>query len=66
MKAITGIIDFFTSVRVELTKVVWPTPQQTLKLTVIVIFVTVIVGFFIGGIDIALTKLLEIVLNQER
>jgi preprotein translocase subunit SecE len=64
MKAITGIIDFLATVRVELTKVVWPTPQQTLKLTVIVILVTVIVGFFVGGIDLALTKLFEIVLNR--
>lgn len=58
------IIDFLSSVRVELAKVVWPMPEQTIKLTVIVIFVTLTVGFFIGGVDYLLTKLLEVVLKK--
>lgn len=52
------IIDFLVGVKVELTRVVWPTPKTTLRLTVIVILVTIIVGFFIGAIDYILTELL--------
>lgn len=48
--------DFLREVRVELDKVVWPTRQQTFKLTVIVIIVTLSVGFFIGGIDFLLQR----------
>ena len=59
-----NVLDFLTEVRVELTKVNWPTPELTIRLTVIVIFVTVVVGFFIGGVDYLLTKLLEIVLKR--
>lgn len=57
-------LDFLSEVKVELSKVVWPTPNQTIKLTVIVIVITLTVGFFIGGVDFILTKLLEIVLKK--
>lgn len=50
-------IDFFKEVRVELEKVVWPTRDQTIRLTLMVIFITIIVGFFIGGVDYLLTEL---------
>lgn len=56
-------LDFISEVRVELSKVVWPTPNQTLKLTVVVILITLAVGFFIGGVDYVLTKLLELILK---
>lgn len=58
------VFDFLASVKVELSKVVWPTPEQTVRLTVIVILVTVTVGFFVGGVDYILTKALEIVLSK--
>lgn len=58
------VVDFLTGVKVELMKVSWPTPSLTVKLTVIVILVTVIVGFFLGGIDYLLTILLERLLKQ--
>ncbi|MBI3486086.1 preprotein translocase subunit SecE [Candidatus Daviesbacteria bacterium] len=57
-------LDFLRTVKVELDKVVWPTRDQTIKLTTIVILVTLIVGFFIGGIDLLLTKLTELLLNR--
>ncbi|MDD2823500.1 MAG: preprotein translocase subunit SecE [Candidatus Daviesbacteria bacterium] len=57
-------LDFIKEVKVELTKVVWPTPNQTIRLTVIVILVTLTVGFFVGGVDLLLTKILEVLLNK--
>lgn len=59
-----AVIDFFTEVKVELSKVVWPSPDLTVRLTLVVIFVTIIVGFFIGGVDYVLTKLLEVILKR--
>lgn len=58
------IIDFFNEVKVELTKVVWPRPDTTIRLTVVVILVTITVGFFIGAVDYLLTILLGLVLNK--
>lgn len=50
-------LDFFREVRVELEKVVWPTREQTIRLTLIVISITVMVGFFVGGVDFIFIKL---------
>lgn len=56
-------IDFFTEVKVELSKVVWPTWGQTVKLTLIVIIITVSVGFFIGALDYSLTELMRLIIK---
>jgi len=44
----------------ELKKVTWPTRNQTVRLTVVVIGISLIIGVYIGIIDILLTKGLEI------
>lgn len=54
---ITATVDFLREVKVELDKVVWPSRIQTIKLTVMVIIVTIVVGFFLGGLDYLLTQL---------
>lgn len=43
---------FFSEVVAELTKVTWPTRAETIKLTVAVIIISLLVGLFIGGLDI--------------
>ena len=53
---ITGV-KFFREVRTELGKVIWPTREETVKLTLLVITVSILVGAFIGGLDIALIRL---------
>lgn len=45
----------------ELKKVSWPSKKETIRLTSIVIGVSLIIGLYIGIIDILLTKGLEIV-----
>jgi preprotein translocase subunit SecE len=42
---------FLTEVIAELKKVTWPTRDETMKLTAVVIAISVIVGLFIGGLD---------------
>lgn len=55
--------QFLKEVRSELEKVVWPTRDDTIKLTIIVVFVALGVGFFIGGIDYLLTQLTSLILK---
>lgn len=52
--------NFLMEVREELGKVVWPTRNEVIRLTAVVIIVSLIVGLFLGGIDFLLTKLLEV------
>lgn len=48
----------------ELKKVVWPTREEVVRLTVAVVVISILVGIFIGGIDLGLTKLLEIIFRR--
>ncbi len=56
------ISDFFGEVRVEVTKVSWPTREEILGSTVVVISVVVILSVFTGVADVFISKLLELLL----
>jgi preprotein translocase subunit SecE len=43
----------------ELKKVTWPSREDTIRLTLIVIGMSLIIGLYVGIIDILLTKGLE-------
>lgn len=47
----------------EMKRVSWPTRQQTTKLTVIVIAISVIVAFYVGGLDFTFTNLLKLIIK---
>jgi preprotein translocase subunit SecE len=47
----TTPIAFLQEVQSELKKVTWPTRAETIKLTAIVIAISILVGAFIGGLD---------------
>ena len=51
------IRTFLTDVRVELKKVSWPTRQDTIASTGVVIVVVFIISFYLGIIDIALSRM---------
>ncbi len=55
---------FLKEVQEELKKVVWPTRDEVIRLTLVVIIISFIVGSFLGGIDIVLVKLTEGFLNR--
>lgn len=44
----------------ELKKVTWPSREETIRLTLIVVGMSLIIGLYIGIIDILLTKGLEV------
>ncbi|MFA6532524.1 MAG: preprotein translocase subunit SecE [Patescibacteria group bacterium] len=53
--------NFATDIIDELKKVSWPTKAETVRLTTIVIIVSLIIGLYVGIIDILLAKGLEII-----
>lgn len=59
-----GPIVFLQEVKAELTKVVWPGRDEVIKLTVVVIAVSVFIGLYIGGLDLAFTKLTDILVKR--
>ena len=54
---------FFGEVKSELTKVTWPTRNQVVRLTGVVIILSLAVGIFVGGLDIAFTKIVELLVK---
>ena len=52
-------IDFLKEVRIELKRVTWPTRQQTIKYTLIVIGLSLAVAAFLGGLDFLFSWLLN-------
>jgi preprotein translocase subunit SecE len=59
----TTPVTFLKEVRDELKKVVWPTKQEVVRLTMVVIIVSLIVGFYLGGLDYIFTKIMAFVLK---
>jgi preprotein translocase subunit SecE len=55
--------EFFEEVSVELKKVSWPTRQQTVNATVVVITVAFIVAFFLGIVDIVLARIVGAIMK---
>ncbi|PIZ47035.1 preprotein translocase subunit SecE [Candidatus Woesebacteria bacterium CG_4_10_14_0_2_um_filter_39_14] len=53
---------FFKEVKSELTKVTWLSRQQTLRLTAIVIAVSVVVAIFISLLDYLFTKIMGLLI----
>jgi len=53
---------FFADIIGELRKVVWPTRQETIRLTLIVIGLCVVMGLLLGAVDYAFSELVAKVL----
>lgn len=63
MQVVTRIKEFVQDVLVEFRKVTWPSRQELINSTTVVIVVTVVLAFFLGGVDVALTRLVERILR---
>jgi preprotein translocase subunit SecE len=61
---VKAAIDYLKEVRFELSKVVWPKRQEVIKLTLIVLIISAIVGIYVGGLDYLFTKTLEFILAR--
>lgn len=55
--------NFLKEAKVELKKVTWPTPKQTLASTSVVIIVVVIVSLFLGIVDFGISKIIRLTLG---
>lgn len=45
------LTTFLKEARIELKKVTWPTREETIRYTMTVIVISVVVAFFLGGLD---------------
>ena len=57
------IIRFLSEAKVELKRVTWPTPKQTMASTTFVLVIVFIVAIYLGIIDYVLAKLVKFILG---
>jgi len=50
------VVQFFQDVVSELRKAIWPTREETIRLTWVVLVVASIVGALLGGFDFVLSR----------
>lgn len=55
----TRLTTFLKEVRLELKKVTWPTRQETIHYTLMVIVISAVTAVFLGGIDFILQYILN-------
>lgn len=64
---IKGIIEqvaqFFREVKIEIKKISWPQRNETIASTSIVIIIVLIIGMFLGMVDVGLARLVKIILS---
>ncbi len=58
------LVQFIKEMRMELGKVSWPARNELTVSTMAVVFLTVVMAGFIGIVDYALVKILEILAGQ--
>ena len=55
--------EFVREVLAEFRKVAWPSRQELINSTVVVIAVTVVVALFLGAVDVVLARIVERILR---
>jgi preprotein translocase subunit SecE len=66
MQVIARVREFTQQVLAEFRKVTWPTRQELVNSTAVVIVVTVVIAFFLGAVDVVLARIVEWVLSGGR
>ncbi len=58
------LISFFTEARAEFGKINWPTMQETVRMTAVVVMLSIGIAAFLGAVDYALLYTLNNYLLQ--
>ena len=55
--AVKNIAQFFREVQIELSKVEWPSANEWIGSTIVVLFLVVVFAIYLGFVDMAFNKL---------
>ncbi len=58
------IVEFFTEVKLELKKVVFPTKKEVIGSTWVVIITVLISALFLGAVDLGLAKFITLAFKR--
>ncbi len=57
------MFKFIQEVRGELIKVTWPTRAETIRISLIVVGISLGVGIYLGGLDFLFTEMLKFLVS---
>jgi preprotein translocase subunit SecE len=60
---VNTVKQFLREVRVELSKVTWPTRKDTLASTSVVLVIVILIAAFLGLVDLGLSRLMRLLLS---
>jgi preprotein translocase subunit SecE len=63
LKRENALIRYFRETRAELRKVTWPTREQAIRLTLIVLAVTTFMAILLGAIDYVFAALFRLIVG---
>ena len=58
------IVNFINEVRLEVSKVTWPKRSEVVRLTLIVLIVSGILGAYVGGVDYVFTRAIALIVTK--
>ena len=58
---LTTITEFLKESKAALAKITWPDRKTTMASTVVVVVVSIIVGAYLGVLDLILSKIFELI-----
>lgn len=65
MKPLESLIDYLRSSKSELEKVSWPSREQTVRYSAMVLGVSIVIGLFFAGLDFGLNHLIDTALSSQ-
>jgi len=57
-----AVIAFLKQVQAEITQVTWPTREEAMRMTAVVILASVLVGVYLGALDYLFTYLMGLII----
>ncbi len=57
------VVQFLRDVRIEMKKVIWPSRQEVINYTVVVLVTVAVVSTYILVLDLALSRLLNLIIS---
>jgi len=63
MEFLTRLREFFQEVAAEFRRVNWPSRQEVAASTVVVLVVVFVLSMYLGAVDVALSRLVEVILK---
>ncbi|MDD2702716.1 MAG: preprotein translocase subunit SecE, partial [Candidatus Omnitrophica bacterium] len=63
MSFLKKFVNFLRESKTELSKVSWSTRREVIGASAVVIVITIVMAFFIGAVDLVLTRFLAVVMK---